>query len=531
MNRIVTTSSLRVLSIGSSLSWAFLSASEESENSYHFIKEIRALSHSTLSSSFLTQRLSQVSSAFNPELTRMEGAAEHLNESQIEQEEKTTKKVTTYDFIIVGYGNAGQSALRTLQHKCKDAKIAVVDSLRSSPNGRNKTDYYMETATGLDPINRTLQLSSRPNEDLRYKHGILIATGARGAPPPLELFEASALPRVLELRSTELLGNIKRPIMAPDKVRGVVVDAASQGGKIGVLGSGWEALDLVCAAEKAGRKKPTIVFGNPGPVWNILPSYLSSDLRKKLIKKDIDIHDRSIVRYVAEHYNKRTKKLELHTAKLYDLLETRRTTLDLMVGKDFPLNDDRNLMLNLFLRLIYFSTVAPDCFGAKGTAALPTKEIPDRMRESSDGRPWYKTWSQLAKSSPNKPSIVVCFEDDGRIAVNPELCAASGVFAAGSVAKYPNSTTGNSSIAGEGAEDGKEAGRIAAINMSKQYSSRLSFSFPDDTIHSFAASSIPGKQRTLLVLVIVVPLFHKFSPFLLGKYGDPILHHTREKGM
>jgi hypothetical protein len=113
------------------------------------------------------------------------------------------------------------------------------------------------------------------------------------------------------------------------------------------------------------------------------------------------------------------------------------------------------------------------------------------MKESSDGRPWYKTWSQLAKSSQFEPSIIACFEDDGRIAVNPELCAASGVFAAGSVAKYPNSTTGNSSIAGEGAEDGTNAGRVAAINMSKQFPSRHGFTARDDTIHSFAASSLP----------------------------------------
>lgn len=137
--------------------------------------------------------------------------------------------------------------------------------------------------------------------------------------------------------------------------------------------------------------------------------------------------------------------------------------------------------------------MAPDCFGTKGTAALPTTQVPDRMKESSDGRPWYKTWSQLTKSSALEPSVVACFEDDGRVSVNTELCAASRVFAAGSVAKYPNSATGNASIAGEGTMDGVEAGRIAAMNMSRDYLERSSFSGQNGVhnIQSFAASSLP----------------------------------------
>jgi hypothetical protein len=114
------------------------------------------------------------------------------------------------------------------------------------------------------------------------------------------------------------------------------------------------------------------------------------------------------------------------------------------------------------------------------------------MRESSDGRPWYKTWSQLTKTSALEPSVVACFEDDGRVSVNAELCAASRIYAAGSVAKYPNSATGNASIAGEGTMDGAEAGRVAAVNMSRDYVERFNVSTQHaDTIQSFAASSLP----------------------------------------
>ncbi|KAL3902396.1 MAG: hypothetical protein SGARI_005855, partial [Bacillariaceae sp.] len=169
--------------------------------------------------------------------------------------------------------------------------------------------------------------------------------------------------------------------MAPETVRKTVAEAAAKGAKIAILGSGWEALDLLILAEQKGKKKPSICFASQLPVFNILPNYLSTELRRKLNKRDIDIQDRSYVRYVADIEHLRSRKIELHTARVYDLLDTRRIVLDLLV-------------------------VAPDSFGAKGTAALPTSDIPDRMQESWDGRPWYKTWSQLSKTSPLEPSTV-----------------------------------------------------------------------------------------------------------------------------
>ena len=388
-----------------------------------------------------------------------------------------------YDFLIIGYGNTGQSALRTLREKCPHAKIALVDPLRSSNKGKNKsntnTDYYRDTVIEFDPCSKSFRLLTDPNTAIGYKHGVLIATGARGAPPPLELFQETSLSRVLELRPTEISKNTKRPMMAPEKVRKAVAEAASRGAKIGILGSGWEALDLLLVAERAGKsnkKRPTICYASSGIAWHILPPYLSAELRKKLSKREIDLQDRSLVRYVADVQQVNCQQIELHNAKTYDLLDTRRTMLDLLI-------------------------VAPDSFGDKGTAALPTTDIPDRMKESSDGRPWYKTWSQMAKTSNVEPSKVVCFEDDGRIAVNTELSVASRIYAAGSCAKYPNSSTGHSSIAGEGSIDGPEAGRVAALNMSRDYrhQAQANFSFAassgltsvTEEAHSFAANSLP----------------------------------------
>ena len=395
--------------------------------------------------------------------------------------------VTLYDFVIVGFGNAGQSALKTLQKKCPHATIAIVDPLHSSKrggknnnNGTNNInknlDHYRDTVVEFDPPSKTLRFLTDRHTSIGYKHGILIATGARGSPPPLELFQETSLSRVLELRPTELFKNTKRPMMAPERVRKTVAEAAQRGAKIGLLGSGWETLDLLLVAEREGRrnkKRPTICYASPGICWDILPSYLSAELRKKLSTREIDLQDRSFVRYVADVQVWNCQQIELHTAKTYDLLDTRRTMLDLLV-------------------------VAPDSFGDKGSAALPTTDIPERMKESSDGRPWYKTWSQIAKTSSNlEPSMVVCFEDDGRIAVNTELNVASRIYAAGGCAKYPNSSTGHSCVAGEGSIDGPEAGRVAALNMSQNYRQKGRdnnyFNSESDVVeaHSFATNSLP----------------------------------------
>ena len=395
--------------------------------------------------------------------------------------------VTLYDFVIVGFGNAGQSALKTLQKKCPHATIAIVDPLHSSKrggknnnNGSNNInknlDHYRDTVVEFDPPSKTLRFLTDRHTSIGYKHGILIATGARGSPPPLELFQETSLSRVLELRPTELFKNTKRPMMAPERVRKTVAEAAQRGAKIGLLGSGWETLDLLLVAEREGRrnkKRPTICYASPGICWDILPSYLSAELRKKLSTREIDLQDRSFVRYVADVQVWNCQQIELHTAKTYDLLDTRRTMLDLLV-------------------------VAPDSFGDKGSAALPTTDIPERMKESSDGRPWYKTWSQIAKTSSNlEPSMVVCFEDDGRIAVNTELNVASRIYAAGGCAKYPNSSTGHSCVAGEGSIDGPEAGRVAALNMSQNYRQKGRdnnyFNSESDVVeaHSFATNSLP----------------------------------------
>lgn len=138
--------------------------------------------------------------------------------------------------------------------------------------------------------------------------------------------------------------------------------------------------------------------------------------------------------------------------------------------------------------MLLYSVVAPEVIGAMGTATLPTVHVPSYLEVAREGRSWYQTWSHL--TMPPQPStlseeehdidnslysqqsasnILACYADDGRIAVNGELSAGRGVYAAGSVAKYPNMWTGNADVAGVGMEDATQAGHVAAMNMIRDY--------------------------------------------------------------
>lgn len=443
----------------------------------------------------------------------------------------TTTTTKQYDFILVGCGTAGRSALKTLQQTCPTASIAVLDPLhspsgvvlqrrqrqrhehnaggstcsyitlqssssssQSSSSPPQPLDFYSERATRLDPSRRLVHLDMDSDDDddndnddddnssdnnmtvIGYKHAILVATGARGAPPPSYLLDEKAQPYILELRPTvlpfEIEDQLQRPCCTMEQVRDKVLQVAQAGGKVGILGSGFEALDLAILAAlnngsstssknksraKSYSSRPSLIFGNSSPLGSCLPSYLSSALTKRLKSKKINIQDRTLIRYVSAAHNDddsannkqqqkpHSSKVHLYTAKSYDLLDSARTEVDLVV-------------------------VAPDTSGNCGSAALPTDEVPPHLEESSaaQGRSWYQTWANLSRVSADDPSYLVCYKDDARIAVNTEMCACSGVFAAGSVAKYANGLNGHADVAG-GLENAADAGLVAGLNMARLY--------------------------------------------------------------
>jgi hypothetical protein len=144
-----------------------------------------------------------------------------------QQQQQQQQQQRNYDFVVVGHGTAGRCAVSTLQRACPTAKIAVVDPLRcpTAPTSQSfplqptsatsaaaaaaaataghNVDYYAARATSLCTDEKTVQFvnsaaaaeattTSGEGSDtsgavvaaLKYTHAVLIATGARGAPPP-----------------------------------------------------------------------------------------------------------------------------------------------------------------------------------------------------------------------------------------------------------------------------------------------------------------------------------------------------------
>ena len=379
---------------------------------------------------------------------------------------------TSYDFIVVGNGNAGQSASRHLSHLCPHASIAIIDPrapIQDIANDTENATYISQAVTGLGHNKRTVKLSD--GSTLCFRHSALIATGCRGAPPPASLIDDRAMSRILELRSTEAFlhgdhhrAQQRRPVMTPEGVRQMTHMAASQGARVCVMGSGVEALELAAAAAgaspditRSGRRrkrkggkngngdggggdddaKVTLLFGGAGILSDRLPRYLSSAVAKRFKSAGIDVQSRSLVRYVAMHNYQGGEECEVHTAKSFDTMDTRRTRVDLLV-------------------------LAPSVGGQRGTAVLPIAHDASSLSLPSTFAPW----SSMASRSLN------CYVDDGRIAVNAELNAVSRIYAAGSVAKFPSCDTGHATVAGEGTTNASLAGKVAAHNMARDYIER-----------------------------------------------------------
>jgi hypothetical protein len=368
---------------------------------------------------------------------------------------------TEFDFIIVGYGNAGRAAYESLRQQCPTASIAVLDPLVSSFSGEYHDDddasFWNARAIGLQSGNHVVETDAGDSHHLRYRHAVLIATGARGAPPPIYLLDEHASERIYELRPTIVPTSHRpsqRPILSRQKVL-EIVEQQRRNVTIGVLGSGWEALDIValaCRNTSRHRNKPVLIFGSYGPLCHVVPSYLSSAISKRLKSKHVTVLDRSLVKYVSSTSNKPsssskapTSQLRVYTAKSFDFLDGGTSTVDMIV-------------------------IAPEIHGSRGSAAMPTYEIPEWLDTSAKGRSWYQTWSDLSVMNMEEDTAsVVCYKDDGKIAVNQELCACSGVYAAGSVGKCANPITGHAIVSGAGAEDAKSAGRVAATNMARLF--------------------------------------------------------------
>ena len=373
-----------------------------------------------------------------------------LASSSVRRAEPIEEVICDYA-VIGGSGKSGSSAVKTIRSFDPKARIVVVDPHVTDSSVNRGVRHLATRATKIDHSNKVVQAH---RAQVKYRKSALIATGSRPAPPPECCIRPDSWSRILELTSTAVpstdTGPNKpmKPIMDPTSVRAMAVMAASQGAKVAIMGSGPEALEVAatCALNSSEASSSTreedskvaLVFGNAGVLSNRLPRYLSSAVTKRLRQSGIAVHDRSMTRYISMDRpltlmpGREPARLELYTVKSYDHLDSQRITADLLVYA--PCMDT----------------------SLNGTAVIPSGRI-DPLNPSLD---IYLPWSNLVM-----PPLVTCYLDDGRIATNAEFNAASSIYAAGSVAKYPCSQTGKTEIAGGRHVSAEESGRIAALNM------------------------------------------------------------------
>ncbi len=280
--------------------------------------------------------------------------------------------------------------------------------------------------------------------------------------------------------------------------------AASQGADVAIMGSGFEALELAAHCARLSlssssssrwqnnergsddddddddddvrrrKRKVLLLFGNSGPMSTTLPRYLSSALTRRLRQFGVEVEERAMTRYVAmdrpmttstssssgdakamtsDEDRRPPPRLELYTVKSYDNLDSKRILTDLLV-------------------------LAPSVDGLHGTAVVPTSSSADRSSNNDDGNDGASSSSSsstnttttatdnhLPWSSLISPPLLTCYLDDGRIMTNVEFHAASSLYAAGSVARYPNARTGQAEVAGGRHVSSELVGMVAATNM------------------------------------------------------------------
>ena len=369
-------------------------------------------------------------------------------------------------------------------------------------NHHSMTVSVLENAAKVSsPVSLTKdQSSSTPSytssiRKIRFRHSMLIATGSRGAPIPSGIVHPRARNRVLELNSTRVSPRLRIvtkegdkdspspslsssssppasqsfPVMTPERVRSLAIMAASDGADVTILGGGKDAVEIAAACSLVKKKKGNVrlIFGGPGLMSDLLPLYLSTALAKRLRRLGVTVEERTLVRYIGSNLSpvSSSQRLEVHTARSYDTLDTRTDPTDLVVVA--PSSDGGGGDDGSGGGAIGFGWNGE---GLRGTAILPVpKERNFNLQQSSieTTTTSYMPWSDLEEEEEEKGtsanyqdrnsvpiSPLTCSSIDGRIATSSELSAASDVYAAGSVARYPCPGTGRMAIAGGGCSGG-----------------------------------------------------------------------------
>ena len=252
--------------------------------------------------------------------------------TKVDKESVPRQNVIECDYVIVGHGKAGQSALRTIKQLDPAANVVVIDpnpnnnhtaqntnqhsKAKTRERGASGVRHLRTSASYIDRAQKIIhvhptappsQFSSTKNAStsksatgVRYRKSALLATGSRGAPPPSTCIHPDARARILELRSTGLLHNYsldgtplnnaaasstmqsRIPILDRPTVRSLSIMASSQGASIAIMGSGFEALELAAFCARVSKWAPSGAATNSSPYQQLQNAQHNDNTKNKV---------------------------------------------------------------------------------------------------------------------------------------------------------------------------------------------------------------------------------------------------------
>jgi hypothetical protein len=181
-----------------------------------------------------------------PAILASSPAIEQLHSTSNNNSSSAKHNTIECDYVVIGHGRAGKSAVRTLRALDPSANVVVIDPFNVHPSSGNKNTSRRRNngsiqniptrATSINHSQKMVQISpiklstlDSPTRKVHYRKSILLATGSRGAPPPEECIGPDSKSRVLELRSTSVpTFNKERPqnqlpILDPATVRSLAL--------------------------------------------------------------------------------------------------------------------------------------------------------------------------------------------------------------------------------------------------------------------------------------------------------------------
>lgn len=348
--------------------------------------------------------------------------------------------VVEADYVIIGYGTAGQNAHKIIRRHDNQHKTIIIDPFKYENKRLDSTTRFSnEMIVSLDTNKKLISLTD--NSMIKYKQCILTTGLLANEINAKKYIDSNCDSRdILNVIDFDTRENLKSLVKENRNLH--ITYATSNDWK-----SIFHAIEIADISKRQYGTSNTvsIITHSSGLLMQSLPRYLSQSFTRRVKKIGIDVIPFTQIRYVVK--NKNSDDLSIFTECAYDSLYTSK----------FSTN-----------KLVF-----PSTFG-----------IPYFTTEKSTRYDYIRYWSDLIR---NNNGLEI--DREGRnIKVNSSMQAMNGVYVAGDLANVYNSVNGRGNVTGY--DFAIKTSNVAATNMirdNRQVSSLSHTNIIYDDIHIFEA--------------------------------------------